>query len=70
MWYEIIPSFAIITAGLGVPGWALYHIHNLTLGNHHKRSVDTFWQRRIYQRDMRITGSPYVVNGLDSLPDK
>lgn len=33
MWYEIIPSFLVITAALGLPGWGLYHIHNLTLGN-------------------------------------
>lgn len=33
MWYEILPSFFIVTAGVGLPGWALYHIHNLTIGN-------------------------------------
>lgn len=33
MWYEILPSFFIIVAGVGLPGWGLYHIHNLTIGN-------------------------------------
>ncbi|XP_050346179.1 uncharacterized protein LOC126770706 [Nymphalis io] len=70
MWYEIIPSFLIITAGLGVPGWALYHIHNLTLGNHYRRTMISRWDRMSYQRDLRITGNPYEVNGLDALPDK
>ncbi|RVE41136.1 hypothetical protein evm_001813 [Chilo suppressalis] len=70
MWYEILPSFFIITAGLGLPGWGLYHIHNLTLGNHYRRSLIDRWDRSLYQRDIRVTGDAYDVNGLDSIPDK
>lgn len=33
MWFEIIPSFAIITVALAAPGYALYGLHKLTLGN-------------------------------------
>jgi NADH dehydrogenase (ubiquinone) 1 alpha subcomplex subunit 1 len=33
MWFEIIPSFAIITVALSIPGFAMYHIHNGALGN-------------------------------------
>lgn len=33
MWFEIIPSFAIITGALALPGYALYGLHKLTLGN-------------------------------------
>ncbi|XP_072938608.1 NADH dehydrogenase [ubiquinone] 1 alpha subcomplex subunit 1 [Epargyreus clarus] len=70
MWYEILPSAVIITAALGLPGWGLYHVHNLTLGNHFRRSMTDWWDRNQYQRDMRLTGNPYVVNGLENIPDK
>uniref|UniRef100_S4NGQ8 NADH dehydrogenase [ubiquinone] 1 alpha subcomplex subunit 1 n=1 Tax=Pararge aegeria TaxID=116150 RepID=S4NGQ8_9NEOP len=70
MWYEILPTFFIITAGLGLPGLGLYHIHNLTLGNHHRRSLNSRLDRVNYMRDQRLTGNPYKINGLDSLPDK
>lgn len=33
MWFEILPSFGIITAVLSVPGFALYGLHKLTLDN-------------------------------------
>lgn len=33
MWFEIIPSFAIITAALAAPGYALYGLHKAFLGN-------------------------------------
>ncbi|CAH3953476.1 unnamed protein product [Pieris brassicae] len=70
MWYEILPSFFIITAGIGLPGWGLYHIHNLTLGNHYRRGLHTFWERKQYHRDTRLTGNPYIVNGLEKIPDE
>ncbi|KAF9420360.1 hypothetical protein HW555_003421, partial [Spodoptera exigua] len=70
MWYEILPSAFIITAALGLPGWGLYHIHNLVLGNfnkiitvlqHYRRTLDSRWDRHIYQRDLRLTGNPYKL---------
>lgn len=33
MWFEIIPSFAIVTLALAAPGYALYGIHKLVIGN-------------------------------------
>jgi NADH dehydrogenase (ubiquinone) 1 alpha subcomplex subunit 1 len=33
MWFEILPSFGIITAALSIPGVAIYHIHNLWIDN-------------------------------------
>jgi hypothetical protein len=33
MWYEIIPSFAIITVALAVPGVVKYFGHQLINGN-------------------------------------
>ena len=33
MWYEIVPSFAIITVALAVPGVLKYFGHQLIFGN-------------------------------------
>jgi len=33
MWFEILPAGAIIVAVLAVPGYAMYGLHKLTLGN-------------------------------------
>jgi hypothetical protein len=33
MWYEIIPSFAIITVAVAVPGVLKYFGHQLIFGN-------------------------------------
>lgn len=33
MWFEILPSMAIISVALAVPGYALLGLHNLVLGN-------------------------------------
>lgn len=33
MWFEIIPSAAIITVALSVPIYAMYGLQKLTLGN-------------------------------------
>lgn len=33
MWFEIIPSFAIITVALAVPGVVKYFGHQLIFGN-------------------------------------
>lgn len=33
MWFEILPSFAIITGAMALPGFALYGLHRMVLGN-------------------------------------
>ncbi|KAJ8735982.1 hypothetical protein PYW08_006638 [Mythimna loreyi] len=70
MWYEILPSAFIITAALGLPGWGLYHIHNLVVGNHFRRNLNDRWDRQLYQRDLRLTGNPYKVAGLETIKDE
>uniref|UniRef100_A0A182QSV2 NADH dehydrogenase [ubiquinone] 1 alpha subcomplex subunit 1 n=1 Tax=Anopheles farauti TaxID=69004 RepID=A0A182QSV2_9DIPT len=70
MWFEILPSFGIITAVLSVPGFALYGLHKVVLDNAYRRNTDERWERVMYTRDMRLTGNPYKCNGLESIPDK
>lgn len=33
MWFEILPSFAIITVALATPGYVVYGLHKAFLGN-------------------------------------
>lgn len=33
MWFEILPSFAVVTLALAAPGYAIYGLHKLVLGN-------------------------------------
>lgn len=39
MWFEIIPSFTIVALALAAPGYALYGIHKLYLGNVSKSNI-------------------------------
>ncbi|XP_058831903.1 NADH dehydrogenase [ubiquinone] 1 alpha subcomplex subunit 1 [Topomyia yanbarensis] len=70
MWFEILPSFAIVTVCLAVPGFGMYGLHKLVIGNAYRRNTDQRWERVMYTRDTRLTGSPYKCNGLESIPDK
>ncbi|GAB0096204.1 NADH dehydrogenase [Sergentomyia squamirostris] len=70
MWYEILPSFGIIVIATALPGYALYGIHKLVLGNAFRRGTDERWDRYMYQRDWRLTKNPYLCNGLETIPDK
>ncbi|XP_069704124.1 NADH dehydrogenase [ubiquinone] 1 alpha subcomplex subunit 1 [Periplaneta americana] len=70
MWYEIIPSFAIITAALAIPGVLNYFEHKFVLGNPYLRDKSYRWERFMYQRDGRLTGDPYKCNGLEAIPDE
>uniref|UniRef100_A0A6M2E1Q6 NADH dehydrogenase [ubiquinone] 1 alpha subcomplex subunit 1 n=1 Tax=Xenopsylla cheopis TaxID=163159 RepID=A0A6M2E1Q6_XENCH len=70
MWFEILPSFAIIATALYIPSLASYHMHKLVNGNPFLRDLGTRYQRRLYQRDEMLTKDPYVLNGLEVIPDE
>ncbi|XP_055380116.1 uncharacterized protein LOC129611165 [Condylostylus longicornis] len=70
MWFEILPSAAIITVALSIPTFALYGINKLVLGNGYRRNMDERFARVMYQRDVRLTVNPYIQNGLEAIPDK
>lgn len=33
MWFEILPSMGIIAVALSIPGYAIYGIHKVWVGN-------------------------------------
>lgn len=70
MWFEVLPSAAIITVMLAIPGYAIFGLNKLCLGNGYRRSMNQRWERVMYQRDFRLTGHPYKGNGLESIPDQ
>ncbi|KAJ8911408.1 hypothetical protein NQ315_011375 [Exocentrus adspersus] len=69
MWFEILPSVAIITIAVGFPHGAAYILNYLIVGNCYRRLLDSTELRMQYLRDRRLTGDPYKVSGLESLPD-
>jgi len=71
MWYEIIPSFALVMGCLLVPPYASCAFNYLLLNG--KKMVRS-WEEHphdfhLYLRDRRITGSEYVPKGLEGIPD-
>lgn len=70
MWFEILPSFGIVVAAMALPSASAYVINYLVVGNMFRRSLLTEDLRMQYIRNRRLTGDPYVINGLESIPDE
>ncbi|XP_035442270.1 NADH dehydrogenase [ubiquinone] 1 alpha subcomplex subunit 1 [Spodoptera frugiperda] len=69
MWFNILPGAIIISTCVGLPGFGLWWLHYLVLGNHYRRTLDSRWDRHIYQRDLRLNGDPYKLTGLETIDD-
>lgn len=71
MWYEIIPSAALVFTFISLPAgfnWAMNKLfHN---GKYCARDwqAANFEDYQLYLRDWRITGSEYIPRGLESIP--
>ncbi|KAF6213539.1 hypothetical protein GE061_011259 [Apolygus lucorum] len=71
MWYEILPCLGIITAALTAPTIINYQLVKWQqYGNPYRRELFPKMNLDLYQRDMRLNGNPYVMQGLDAIPDK
>ncbi|XP_055319970.1 uncharacterized protein LOC129577261 [Sitodiplosis mosellana] len=69
MWYECIPSMAIITVALSMGNVAAYTVNKLYQGNAYNRIADEGWDRFLTRRDRALTGDEYKVNGLEVIAD-
>lgn len=70
MYWEIIPAFTIVTAAVAAGVLHSWPLNYLVLGgNGYRRAMNTGFQRLSYLRDRRITGHPYVLCGLECIPD-
>ncbi|KAK4315945.1 hypothetical protein Pmani_012857 [Petrolisthes manimaculis] len=70
MWYNILPSAAIVAGVLAVPAVVMAGLHKLYYGNIYQRSLVQEWQRASYLRDERITGQGFRSAGLENIPDE
>merc|ERR1712025_1493702 len=75
MWWQMVPTLGIIAAGLGIPLYANQYINMLQLNgksvirNYKSTEYGLGQDWVMYLRDERITGSPYIPRGLESIPD-
>ena len=69
MWYEMLPSVAIIYGALILPPYVTVVVNKLLTGKTSAR----YWENHpkdfhIYLRDRRVTGSEYKPQGLEGVP--
>ncbi|KAM8954377.1 NADH dehydrogenase [ubiquinone] 1 alpha subcomplex subunit 1 [Pelodytes ibericus] len=69
MWYEILPSFGIMTACLMIPGISTLWIHRFSNGGKEKRIARFRYQWYLMQRDKRVSGEQlyYKSKGLENI---
>ncbi|XP_060528383.1 uncharacterized protein LOC132703252 [Cylas formicarius] len=59
-----------VGGGIAVPHAVGYIMNYLFLGNMYRRSLETPERQMQYIRDTRITGNPYKVASLETIPDE
>lgn len=64
MWFDILPSIAIIATCGALPHIAAYLLNKLVVGNYYRRKLTTFDLRMQYLRDIRLTKHAYVIAGI------
>ncbi|BFZ06560.1 hypothetical protein BsWGS_09599 [Bradybaena similaris] len=75
MWWEIIPSAGVVFAALLAPH-GIYWAMNKLFHNGKYVARDQFapegiyLDQLVYVRDERITGSRYIPQGLEAIPDE
>jgi hypothetical protein len=69
MWYEIIPSAAGVFVGLAIPYVAHFYVNKFGLGKPYRRCLKTEPQLFESMRDEDLSGHPYVMQGLEQIPD-
>ncbi|KAL1517175.1 hypothetical protein ABEB36_000973 [Hypothenemus hampei] len=69
MWFECLPSGAIILVAMAFPHFSAYVINKVAIGNMFRRDVTTSEQKLQYMRDIRLSGHAYKPKGLESIPD-
>ncbi|XP_071517493.1 uncharacterized protein ND-MWFE [Panulirus ornatus] len=70
MWYNIIPSFAAVTAFMGIPAIFIAGINKLAYGNLYQRDLNCGLDRHMVMRDERLSGSAFKTLGLENIPDE
>ncbi|XP_066496186.1 NADH dehydrogenase [ubiquinone] 1 alpha subcomplex subunit 1 [Tiliqua scincoides] len=69
MWYEILPSLAVMYVCLTIPGLSTHRIHKYTHGGKEKRIARNPYQWHLLERDRRVSGTNrfYESKGLENI---
>uniref|UniRef100_G1K0D6 Uncharacterized protein n=2 Tax=Rhodnius TaxID=13248 RepID=G1K0D6_RHOPR len=71
MWYEILPAAGIICAAMTFPSVFNYYFHKFIYsGNPYRRGISPVFNKDLYLRDTRLSNNPYIMQGLDKIPDE
>ncbi|XP_011298022.1 NADH dehydrogenase [ubiquinone] 1 alpha subcomplex subunit 1 [Fopius arisanus] len=69
MWYEVMPAAIIIGTCLAMPQIAAIYWNKAVFGNSYRRNLNEFWDRHMFTRDTRIGGAPWIIKGIENIPD-
>uniref|UniRef100_A0A0B7AP55 Complex I-MWFE n=1 Tax=Arion vulgaris TaxID=1028688 RepID=A0A0B7AP55_9EUPU len=75
MWWEILPSAGVVFLGLLAPHGIFWAVNKVF---HNGKNTARNWYAQeshipdynIYLRDIRITGSEYIPQGLEAIPNE
>uniref|UniRef100_A0A131XLP6 Putative conserved secreted protein n=1 Tax=Hyalomma excavatum TaxID=257692 RepID=A0A131XLP6_9ACAR len=70
MWYEILPSVAIITVLISIPSLTAKPLSWLFDGKPYRRTLCKVKEREDCMRDERLSGHIYKTIGLEGIPDE
>ncbi|XP_063169653.1 NADH dehydrogenase [ubiquinone] 1 alpha subcomplex subunit 1 [Candoia aspera] len=65
MWYEILPSAALMYVGLIIPGIATIYIHRYTNNGKNKRVIQDIKDWQALQREKRVCSTG--LKGLENI---
>ncbi|XP_028982197.1 NADH dehydrogenase [ubiquinone] 1 alpha subcomplex subunit 1 [Diachasma alloeum] len=69
MWFEVLPAAVIIGTCVALPQFAAYYWNRAIFGNPYRRNLNEFWDRHQFTRDCRVSGAPWILKGIESIPD-
>ncbi|GFU50073.1 uncharacterized protein NPIL_399741 [Nephila pilipes] len=69
MWYEILPTLAVLGTFLVLPSYTPYVVGLAIRGKPHRRTSMDPEDRKLTMRDERLSGDFYKMKGLENIPD-
>lgn len=69
MWYEVLPTLAILGAVFVVPQIVPYYVEKKIFGNPIRRDFSQSWTALMTVRDEALTGDYRKPRGLEGIPD-
>lgn len=70
MWYELLPTLAILGTFAVVPHIIPIYVNEWLYGNPMRRKLEDNWDVRMFERDNALTSAVWKTAGLENIPDK